>query len=180
MAEIRLLSTGPAIRKGPDGRKAPAPWADASSRAPIALDEQEIEPVCLERPAPPGPLDEQLLDRLALAVTTVVKRYGPGANVRSARTAMRRALRLLGSTTDLPVRVIAAPDLPAASGEDAAAVRGRHAGAGQPGAGGSGDVGRLPHLRLPAPGRIVTEAFVLLSGSAAGSKRTELLPAAEF
>lgn len=74
----------------------------------------------LERPAPPVPLDEVLLDRLAIAAAAVVEWYGP------ARTTMAdpalvelaissdcdeagraRALRLLGFAADLPVHVVA-------------------------------------------------------------------------
>ncbi|MBB3733055.1 hypothetical protein FHR33_009002 [Nonomuraea dietziae] len=133
-------SAAPTARygKGPTAGNAPAPRADASSSRPIALDEQEVETVWLERPAPPG----RPARRTAAGSARPRRHRGrreirPGANVRSERTAMRRALRLLGFTTDLPVRVVAAPDLRDPSGEDAAAGRGRHAGAGQHGVGGS-------------------------------------------
>ncbi|MFI6376635.1 PucR family transcriptional regulator [Streptomyces sp. NPDC050546] len=119
-AGIRLHGTGRAIRVSPDGRDVPAPPAPASTTVPITLDEEEIGTVWLERPGTPLPLDEVLLDRLALATAAVVERYGP------ARTTMAdpalvelavssdcdeagraRALRLLGFAADLPVRVVA-------------------------------------------------------------------------
>lgn len=74
----------------------------------------------LERPGPPGPLDEVLLERLALAAAAVAERYGParttmadpalvelviGADTDEAGRA--RALRLLGFAAGLPVRVVA-------------------------------------------------------------------------
>src|SRR4029450_11897849 len=72
VAGIRLHGTGRAIRVGPDGRPAPAPAPPASTMAPITLDEEEIGTVWLERPGPPGPLDQLLLDRLAIAAAAVV------------------------------------------------------------------------------------------------------------
>ncbi|MFC9825660.1 PucR family transcriptional regulator [Streptomyces erythrochromogenes] len=122
VAGVRLHGTGRVVRASPDGADAPAPPppASASTAAPITLDEEEIGTVWLERPGPPNPLDEVLLDRLAIAVAAVVERYGP------ARTTMAdpalvelvvssdcdeagraRALRLLGFAADLPVRVAA-------------------------------------------------------------------------
>ncbi|MFF9983196.1 helix-turn-helix domain-containing protein [Streptomyces erythrochromogenes] len=122
VAGVRLHGTGRVVRASPDGTDAPAPAppASASTAAPITLDEEEIGTVWLERPGPPHPLDEVLLDRLAIAVAAVVERYGP------ARTTMAdpalvelavssdcdeagraRALRLLGFAADLPVRVAA-------------------------------------------------------------------------
>ncbi|WP_435280693.1 PucR family transcriptional regulator [Streptomyces koelreuteriae] len=120
VAGIRLHGTGRAVRVAPDGREVSAPSAPASTTAPITLDEEEIGTVWLERPGPVLPLDEVLLDRLALAAAAVVERYGP------ARTTMAdpalvelavssdcdeagraRALRLLGFAADLPVRVVA-------------------------------------------------------------------------
>jgi hypothetical protein len=72
---------------GPPGaRPASAAWPSASpgsgSTAPITLDEEEIGTVWLERPGPPNPLDELLLDRLAIAAPAVLERYCP------ARTTM--------------------------------------------------------------------------------------------
>ncbi|MFD9728153.1 helix-turn-helix domain-containing protein [Streptomyces sp. NPDC059072] len=117
---IRLHGTGRVVRVTPDGRPAPALPAPASTTVPITLDEEEIGTVWLERPGPAGPLDELLLDRLALAAAGVVERYGP------ARTTMAdpalvelaisadtdeadraRALRLLGFAAGVPVRVLA-------------------------------------------------------------------------
>ncbi|MFC9684024.1 PucR family transcriptional regulator [Streptomyces sp. NPDC056948] len=119
-AGIRLHGTGRAIRVSPDGRDVSAPPAAASTTVPITLDEEEIGTVWLERPGTPLPLDDVLLDRLALAAAAVVERYGP------ARTTMAdpalvelavssdcdeagraRALRLLGFAADLPVCVVA-------------------------------------------------------------------------
>jgi hypothetical protein len=120
VAGIRLHGTGQAIRMSPDGGQATAPSASASSTVPVTLDEEEIGAAWLERPGPPGPLDEMLLDRLAIAVAAVVERYGPARTtmadpalvelVISSDTedaARTRALRLLGFAVGLPVRVIA-------------------------------------------------------------------------
>jgi hypothetical protein len=76
--------------------------------------------VWLERPDPPGPLDDVLLDRLAIAAAAVVERYGPARTTMadpalvelaissdSDDAARARALRLLGFPSDLPVRVVA-------------------------------------------------------------------------
>lgn len=120
VAGIRLHGTGRVIRVSPDGRPASDPPPPASTTAPMTLDEEEIGTVWLERPGEPGPLDDVLLDRLAIATAAVVERYGP------ARTTMAdpalvelaissdgdeasraRALRLLGFAADLPVRVVA-------------------------------------------------------------------------
>jgi hypothetical protein len=120
VAGIRLHGTGRTIRVGPDGRPAPAPQPPASTTAPITLDEEEIGTVWLERPSPPGPLDQLLLDRLAIAAAAVVERYGPARTTMadpalvelaisadSDQAARARALRLLGFPADLPVRVAA-------------------------------------------------------------------------
>jgi hypothetical protein len=119
---IRLHGTGRTIRSSPDGRQAPAPPPPASTTAtvPITLDEEEIGTVWLERPGPPGPLDQLLLDRLAIAAAAVVERYGPARTTMadpalvelaisadSDQAARARALRLLGFAADLPVRVAA-------------------------------------------------------------------------
>ncbi|HZG06921.1 MAG TPA: helix-turn-helix domain-containing protein [Streptomyces sp.] len=121
---IRLHGTGRAIRMSPDGREASAspPTAStaASTTAPITLDEEEIGAVWLERPGAPGPLDELLLDRLAIAAAAVAERYGPARTTMadpalvelvissdSDEAARARALRLLGFAADLPVRVVA-------------------------------------------------------------------------
>jgi hypothetical protein len=76
--------------------------------------------VWLERPGPPGLLGEALLDRLAIAAAAVVERYGPARTTMadpalvelvispdSDEAARARALRLLGFSADLPVRVAA-------------------------------------------------------------------------
>ncbi|MER7443844.1 PucR family transcriptional regulator [Micromonospora avicenniae] len=120
VAGIRLHGTGRDVRASPDGRRTPAPPPPASSTTPITLDEEEIGTVWLERPGEPGPLDDLLLDRLAIAAAAVVERYGPARTTMadpalvelavSADTdeaARARALRLLGFAADLPVRVVA-------------------------------------------------------------------------
>lgn len=120
VAGIRLHGTGRVIRVGPDGRPVSTPESPASMTTPITLDEEEIGTVWLERPGQPGPLDEALLDRLAIAAATVVERYGPARTTMadpalvelvisadSDDAARARALRLLGFGADLPIRVIA-------------------------------------------------------------------------
>jgi PucR C-terminal helix-turn-helix domain len=120
VAGIRLHGTGRTIRVAPDGRPAPAPVPPASTTTPITLDEEEIGTAWLERPGPPGPLDQLLLDRLAIATAAVVERYGPARTTMadpalvelvisadSDEAARARALRLLGFPADLPVRVAA-------------------------------------------------------------------------
>jgi PucR-like helix-turn-helix protein len=119
-AGIQLHGTGRAIRMAPDGREAPAPPPPASTTAPVTLDEEEIGTAWLERPGPPGPLDQLLLERLAIAAAAVVERYGPARTTMadpalvelavssgSDEAARARALRLLGFATGLPVRVVA-------------------------------------------------------------------------
>lgn len=120
VAGIRLRGSGHTIRMSPDGRQASAPRPPASSTAPITLDDEEIGAVWLERSGPPGPLDELLLERLAIAAAAVVERYGPARTTMadpalvelaissdSDEAARARALRLLGFAADLPVRVVA-------------------------------------------------------------------------
>jgi len=120
VAGIRLHSSERAIRMAPDGRPAASPPAPASLTTPITLDDEEIGTVWLERPGAPNPLDEVMLDRLAIAVAAVVERYGPARtsmadpalvelviSADSDEAARARALRLLGFPADLPVRVLA-------------------------------------------------------------------------
>jgi hypothetical protein len=120
VAGIRLHGTGRVVRVAPDGRPASAPPSPESTTAPITLDEEEIGTAWLERPGPPGPLDDLLLDRLAIAAAAVVERYGPARTTMadpalvelvisadSDQPARARALRLLGFPADLPVRVAA-------------------------------------------------------------------------
>ncbi|MGJ6966602.1 PucR family transcriptional regulator [Streptosporangium sp. G11] len=120
VAGIRLHGTGRVIRMSPGGGEASAPALPVSTTTPITLDAEEVGTVWLERPGPPGPLDELLLDRLAIAATAVVERYGPARTTMadpalvelvissdSDEAARARALRLLGFAADLPIRVIA-------------------------------------------------------------------------
>lgn len=120
VAGIRIHGTGRVIRVAPDGGQAPDPQSPASITAPITLDEEEIGAVWLERPGPPVPLDEVLLDRLAIAAAAVLERYGPARTTMADpalvelaiiaggdEAARARALRLLGFAADLPVRVAA-------------------------------------------------------------------------
>jgi PucR C-terminal helix-turn-helix domain len=120
VAGIRLHGTGRAIRMSPDGMEASAPAQPASATAPIMLDEEEIGAVWLERSDRLFSLDQLLLDRLAIAVTAVVEKYGPAQTTRadpalvelviSSDTddaARERALRLLGFAPGLSVRVVA-------------------------------------------------------------------------
>ncbi|MEU7281574.1 hypothetical protein AB0A69_22780 [Streptomyces sp. NPDC045431] len=71
-------------------------------------------------PTAPNPLDDVLLDRLALAAAAVVERYGPARTTMADpalievvissgcdEAARVRALRLLGFAADLPVRAVA-------------------------------------------------------------------------
>ncbi len=120
VAGIRLHGTGRVIRVSSDGGQASGPPPPASTTASITLDEEEIGTVWLERPGPPRPLDELVVDRLAIAGAAVVERYGPARTTMadpalvelaisadSDEAARARALRLLGFAADLPVRVIA-------------------------------------------------------------------------
>ncbi|HEX2315237.1 MAG TPA: helix-turn-helix domain-containing protein [Thermomonospora sp.] len=120
VAGIRLHGTGRTIRFSPEGREASTSPSPASSTAPITLDEEEIGTVWLERSGPPVPLDEVLLDRLAIAAAAAVERYGPARTTMadpalvelaispgSDEAARARALRLLGFAADLPVHVVA-------------------------------------------------------------------------
>jgi hypothetical protein len=120
VAGIRLTGTGRVIRMGPDGRPAPEPVPEASTSAPILLDDEEIGTAWLERAGPPALLDEMVLDRLAIAAAAVVERYGPARatmadpalvelviSADSDEAARARALRLLGFSADVPVRVVA-------------------------------------------------------------------------
>jgi hypothetical protein len=116
----RLHGTGRTIRVTPDGKQPADPPLPASTTAPITLDQEEIGTVWLERPGPPGPLDEVLLDRLAIAAAAAVERFGPARTTMadpalvelvisadSDEAGRARALRLLGFAVDLPVSVVA-------------------------------------------------------------------------
>lgn len=116
---IRLHGTGRVIRFSPDGKEAVTEERRSSSE-PVSLDEEEIGTVWLERPDAPGPLDVTVLERLALAVAGVVERYGPASTTMADpalvelvvssgadEPARARALRLLGFSPHLPVKVMA-------------------------------------------------------------------------
>ncbi|MCX5392811.1 CdaR family transcriptional regulator [Streptomyces sp. NBC_00094] len=120
VAGIRLHGTGRVIRLAPDGRPASGPPSSASTTTPITLDEEEIGTVWLERPGSPNPLDDVLLDRLAIAAAGIVERHGPARTTMadpalvelvissdSDEPARARALRLLGFAADVPVHVVA-------------------------------------------------------------------------
>ncbi|MGI5131391.1 helix-turn-helix domain-containing protein [Pseudonocardia sp. CA-107938] len=117
---IRLHGAGRTIRTSPDGTPAPVPAPQPSTSVPITLDDEEIGTAWLERAGAPHPLDDMVLDRLAITAAAIVERYGPARTtmadpalvelVISADTdaaARSRALRLLGFAADLPVRVVA-------------------------------------------------------------------------
>ncbi len=116
---VRLDGNGRTIRMSPDGHPAGAA-CPASVSVAVTLDDEEIGSCWLERASPSASLDQLLLDRLAIAVASVVERYGP-ANTTMADPALvelvvsadtdapvrDRALRLLGFPPDLPIRVVA-------------------------------------------------------------------------
>lgn len=118
---IRLTMSGRVVRVGIDGRVPDESIPESSLSAPIVLDGEAIGTVWLERADTPRHLDPLLLERLSLAVSAVVERYGPAPTtmadpalvelVISAdgdEAARARALRLLGFAADDPVRVLAA------------------------------------------------------------------------
>jgi hypothetical protein len=120
VAGIRLHGTGRVVRVAPDGRTPSGAEPVATTTAPITLDDEEIGAVWLERPGPPVPLDDVLLERLALAAAAVVERYGPARTTMADpalvelaissgtdEAARARALRLLGFDAGLPLRVVA-------------------------------------------------------------------------
>lgn len=120
VAGIRLHATGRSIRRAPDGGEVPGPAAPASSTVPVVLDDEDIGAVWLERPGTPLPLDEVLLDRLAIAAAAVVERYGPArttmadpalvelaVSAGTEEAARARALRLLGFAADAPLQAVA-------------------------------------------------------------------------
>lgn len=119
VAGIRLHGTGRVVRYSPHGTEA-GPPGTPSLTVPITLDDEEIGTAWLERPGEPGPLDEVVLDRLAIAAAAVVERYGPARTTMadpalvelaiscdSDEAGRNRALRLLGFAADLPIRVAA-------------------------------------------------------------------------
>lgn len=122
---IRLHGTGRVTRVSPHGTEPTAAPAPASSEAPVTLDDEEIGTVWLERPGPAGPLDEVVLDRLAIAVAAAVERYGPARTTMADpalvelaispdgdEAARARALRLLGFAPGPLVAVAVRSSLP--------------------------------------------------------------------
>jgi len=117
---IRLHGSDRVIRMSPAGGEAGAADQPASTTVAVMLDDEEIGTVWLERSGPVGALDLLLLERLAIAVASVVERYGPAHTTmadpalvelvissESDDAARDRALRLLGFRADHPVRVMA-------------------------------------------------------------------------
>src|SRR4029453_16172847 len=78
VAGIRLHGTGGAVPPAPDARQAPPPPPPASTTAPITLDGEEIGTVWLERPGPPGRLDDVVLERVGIPARGVLEPFGPG------------------------------------------------------------------------------------------------------
>ncbi|MGW1675805.1 PucR family transcriptional regulator [Saccharopolyspora sp. NPDC002376] len=120
VAGVRLHGTGRVIRFAPNGKEASDSSIPTSTTTPISLDEEEIGTAWLERPGPAGPLDDLLLERLAIAAAAVVERYGPARTTMadpalvelvisadSDEAARERGLRLLGFAPALPIRVVA-------------------------------------------------------------------------
>ncbi|MFE5588589.1 PucR family transcriptional regulator, partial [Kitasatospora sp. NPDC056531] len=120
LAGIRLHGAGRVIRVSPYGTEATTELSPASSEVPVTLDDEEIGTVWLERPGPAGPLDEILLDRLAIAVAAAVERYGPARTTMADpalvelaisadgdEAARARALRLLGFAPGAALTVVA-------------------------------------------------------------------------
>ncbi len=104
VAGIRLHGTGRAIRVSPDGRQAPALPSSASTATPLTSDDEEIGTVWLERPGPAGPLDDVLLDRLAIAAAAVVERYGPARTTMADPALVELAISSTATTRPEPER----------------------------------------------------------------------------
>lgn len=117
---IRLTGSAREIRMAPGGHPASEAMVPVSRAAPVTLDGEEIGTVWLERAGGSLPLDEVVLDRLAIAVAAVAERYGPASTTLADPAlveliigedtddgARARALRLLGFAADLPVRIAA-------------------------------------------------------------------------
>ncbi|MFI5530550.1 helix-turn-helix domain-containing protein [Kitasatospora sp. NPDC051853] len=117
---IRLHGTERTVRFSPLGTEVAGPPGEASARVAVTLDEEEIGEVWLERGGAGSPLDEVLLDRLAIAVAAAVERYGPARTTMADpalvelavssgadEAARARALRLLGFSPDRPLCVVA-------------------------------------------------------------------------
>jgi hypothetical protein len=134
VAGIRLHGMGRAARVSPHGTAASTPPSPASTTAPIALDEERLGTVWLERP---GGRRTDRPARTTRAAPALVELAISSASDEAART---RALRLLGFAAELPVHVVAVrsqlplgpdrrPGLPGPSGESRTARRrGRHPG----------------------------------------------------
>ncbi|MGO4429139.1 PucR family transcriptional regulator, partial [Streptomyces sp. MCAF7] len=134
----------------PDGRRARfGPGGAALAGEPESVSQGvELGPagrVWLERPGPPGPFDELILEWMAIAARTLSGGPGPGpplaprAAVAAEPALMElmlseresdhdraRALRLLGLAPELPLRMVAVRGAPATgAGLDAVALLGR-------------------------------------------------------
>ncbi|MGK8464642.1 PucR family transcriptional regulator [Nocardia cyriacigeorgica] len=115
-----LHSTGRTTRISPAGAESADSPVRMSSSVPVTLDEEVIGTAWLERPGAPIPLDEVLLERLAIAVAAVVERYGPARTIMADPALVElvisaeceeaeraRALRLLGFAAGLRLQVLA-------------------------------------------------------------------------
>ncbi|MEE1930099.1 helix-turn-helix domain-containing protein [Streptomyces sp. TRM 70351] len=133
-----VLPDGRTARFGPDGAALPGPPERVSGRV-------ELEPdgrVWLERPGPPGPFDELVLEWMAVTARVLAGRPHGTGTPRAADPALvelvlsaredapdrTRALRLLGLAAGLPLRVAAVSGGPGTDADVAAvALLGRGA-----------------------------------------------------
>jgi hypothetical protein len=111
-----VLADGERIRMRPDGTPGPGPVAESGG-----VDLGPEGRVWLERPGRPGPLDDLVLERFAIAARVLARpaRRTPAPNLadpglvelvlaeREAAEDRSRALRLLGLSADRPVRLVA-------------------------------------------------------------------------
>ncbi|GAB2632738.1 helix-turn-helix domain-containing protein [Streptomyces capparidis] len=145
---------GRTVRCGPDGTA----LAGGPGRVSGSADFGAGGRVWLERPGGPGPLDELVLEWMAIAATAAGGAPGPAAAphladpalvelVLSEREAVQdraRALRLLGLAPGLPLRAVAVADgSPAGAGARAVALAGRGGLAGTVRVAGLGSLGAV-------------------------------------